>query len=280
MIQSLYHYVNAIRHPVTPIAIFCTARHDDRGKSPIHPRGTQGSMTEVSPIQRRKLSQEVFDRLIQRINAGEFPPGAYLPAERHLMETYRVGRPAVREAVQDLQRMGLVIITHGEGARILEPNAQSVLEQISETVHHILGSSQQNLSQLKEARIFFEVGMVRLAAARTTPEAIEDLRAIVANMEASVDEFATFMKHDIRFHRRIAEMTGNQIYVAVSDGLLQWLSRYHSGEVRKVGREVQTLVEHRTIVERLEARDVEGAAAAMVAHQTRAADNYRPTKNS
>ena len=236
-------------------------------------------MTEVSPIQRRKLSQEVFDRLIQRINAGEFPPGAYLPAERHLMETYQVGRPAVREALQDLQRMGLVIITHGEGARILEPNAQSVLEQISETVHHILASSHQNLSQLKEARTFFEVGMVKLAAARATPDDIADLREIVANMEASVNEFATFMKHDVQFHRRVAEMTGNPIYVAISDGLLQWLSRYHTGELRKVGREVQTLVEHRNIVDRLAAHDVEGAGVAMVVHQTRAADNYRAIKD-
>lgn len=237
-------------------------------------------MTEVSPIQRRKLSQEVFDRLIQRINAGEFPPGTYLPAERHLMETYQVGRPAVREALQDLQRMGLVIITHGEGARILEPTAQSVLDQISETVHHILASSHQNLSQLKEARTFFEVGMVKLAAARATPDDIADLRAIVANMEASVNEFATFMKHDVQFHRRVAEMTGNPIYVAISDGLLQWLSRYHTGELRKVGREVQTLVEHRNIVDRLEAHDVEGAGVAMGVHQTRAADNYRATKDN
>ena len=237
-------------------------------------------MTEVSPIQRRKLSQEVFDRLIARINAGEFPPGTYLPAERHLMATYQVGRPAVREALQDLQRIGLVIITHCEGARIVEPNAQSLLEQISETVHHILANSQQNLSQLKEARTFFEVGMVRLAAVRATTDDIQDLRVIVASMEDSVDEFATFMKHDIQFHRRIAEMTGNPIYVAVSDGLLQWLSRYHTGELRKVNREVQTLDEHRKIVDRLEAHDVEGAAVAMVVHQTRAADNYRPTKDS
>ena len=237
-------------------------------------------MPEVSPIQRRKLSQEVFDRLIARIDAGEFPPGTYLPAERHLMETYQVGRPAVREALQDLQRIGLVIITHGEGARILEPNAQSLLEQISETVHHILANSQQNLSQLKEARTFFAVGMVRLAAVRATTDDIQDLRVIVASMEDSVDEFATFMKHDIQFHRRIAEMTGNPIYVAVSDGLLQWLSRYHTGEMRKVNREVQTLDEHRKIVDRLEAHDVEGAAVAMVVHQARAADNYRPTKDS
>jgi DNA-binding GntR family transcriptional regulator len=44
-----------------------------------------------------------------------------------------------------------------------------------------------------------------------------------------------------------------------------------------MGRETRTLDEHRLIVERIAAHDVEGAAAAMLVHQTRASDLYRPT---
>ncbi|HVX83170.1 MAG TPA: GntR family transcriptional regulator, partial [Devosiaceae bacterium] len=80
-------------------------------------------MPVAAPIVRRKLSQSVFDRLIERINSGEFPRGGLLPSERQLMEEFKVGRPAIREALQDLQRMGLVVITHGEGARLVEPTA-------------------------------------------------------------------------------------------------------------------------------------------------------------
>ena len=65
-------------------------------------------------IQRRKLYQEVLDRLLERIRSGEIPPGAHLPSERELMEFYGVGRPAVREALQALERSGIVEITHGE----------------------------------------------------------------------------------------------------------------------------------------------------------------------
>ena len=54
------------------------------------------------PIQRRKISHEVMDRLLQRIRNGEWGPGDQLPSERELMETYGVGRPAIREAQQDL----------------------------------------------------------------------------------------------------------------------------------------------------------------------------------
>jgi GntR family transcriptional regulator, sialic acid-inducible nan operon repressor len=231
-------------------------------------------MADTSPIVRRKLSHDVFERLIERINAGEFPRGSLLPSERQLMETFQVGRPAIREALQDLQRMGLVVITHGEGARLVEPTAQSVLDQIAVTVHHVLASS-QNLSHLKDSRNFFEVGMARIAAARATPEDVAELNEIIARMEASTEEFQTFMKYDMAFHRRIAEITGNPIFVAVSEALLQWLSRYHVGELRKIGREARTLDEHRHIVDRIGAHDVEGAAAAMLQHQTRAADLYR-----
>ena len=55
-------------------------------------------MSEV--IQRRKLYQEVLDRLMERIRTGTILPGAQLPSERELMEEYGVGRPAVREALQ------------------------------------------------------------------------------------------------------------------------------------------------------------------------------------
>ena len=233
-------------------------------------------MPDIEPIVRRKLSQDVFDRLMQRINSGEYPRGQLLPSERQLMETFRVGRPAVREALQDLQRMGLVVITHGEGARLVEPTAQTVLDQLAITVQHVLASSQQNLAHLKDARNFFEVGMARIAAARATPEDIEALNQVIAGMEAASAEFSRFMKLDIAFHRKIAEITGNPIFVAVSEAMLQWLSHYHIGELRKVGREARTLDEHRHIVDRIAAHDVEGAAAAMLTHQTRAADLYRP----
>ena len=60
------------------------------------------------PIARRKLYQEVQDRLLHRINSGEIRPGDQLPSERELMEFYGVGRVAVREALQELARSGIV----------------------------------------------------------------------------------------------------------------------------------------------------------------------------
>lgn len=229
----------------------------------------------VIPIVRRKLSEGVVESIVERINAGEFPPDSLLPSERQLMEAYRVGRPTIREALQDLQRLGLLVITHGEGARVTLPTAQTVLEQIAVTVHQVLASSDENLAHLKESRIFFEVGMVRMAAARAGADQVADLRSIIADMEAASAEFSRFMKYDMLFHQRIAEVSGNRVFIALSQALLQWLSKYHIGILRSVGREARTLDEHKSIVDRIAAHDVDGAAAAMQVHLTRAADLYR-----
>jgi DNA-binding FadR family transcriptional regulator len=231
-------------------------------------------MNDSDPIPRRKLSSDVADRLLKRIQTGEFSAGSRLPSERALMDSFQVGRPAVREALQNLQHMGLIQITHGENARVVVPTARTILDQISGTARHILSVSPKTLDDLKDARLFFEVGMVRLAAARATEADVAQLREELERQAAAATDIDAFLRIDIAFHRTIAAISGNPIFAATSEAMLGWLLEYHVGLVRKEGREVKTLTEHRLIIDRIAAHDVEGAAAAMMAHLTRAADLY------
>ena len=81
-------------------------------------------------ITRRKLSHEVLDRLVAAIQRNEFPPGAKLPSERELMTRFGVGRPAIREAVQALNQMGLVRNAHGERSRNNQPTPDGINDRI------------------------------------------------------------------------------------------------------------------------------------------------------
>lgn len=191
------------------------------------------------------------------------------------MARFQVGRPTIREALQDLQRMGLVHIIHGEGARVLEPTAKAMIEQISGAARMLLSSSDENLEHLKEARIFFETGMVRMATARAQDEHFEAMERCIEQQSAAGGDFAGVLKADMAFHREIIMSLSNPIYTSVADAMLDWLAEYHVGLMRKVGREAQTLAEHRQILDRMRARDVDGAAAAMTMHLTRAGDLYR-----
>src|SRR3546814_17941847 len=95
-------------------------------------------MTSPTIIPRRKLSHEVLERLVERIRRGEFAPGEQLPSERELMELYGVGRPPIRKALQSLERAGIVVITHGERARIALPTVAALIDQVASGARHLL----------------------------------------------------------------------------------------------------------------------------------------------
>lgn len=233
-----------------------------------------GTGPEAAPIVRRKLSHEVLDRLLGRIRSGEFPAGSLLPSERELMRAFGVGRPAVREALQALERMGLVAIVHGEGARVLALSAESVIEQISASAMHLLSGSSDLLEHLKEARLQFEVAMARTAAQRATADQVERLRLLLEEHRASLEDPARFLATDMAFHRGIAAMSGNPIYMAVSQAMLQWLEQFHFEVVRAPGAESTTLAEHVKLFKCIAAHDAEGAARAVTAHLRRANKHY------
>ncbi|MFL5335595.1 MAG: transcriptional regulator NanR [Geminicoccaceae bacterium] len=238
-------------------------------------------MIESEPIRRRKLSHEVLDRLLARITQGELAAGDNLPSERDLMGQYGVGRPAVREAMQALERMGLIAITHGERARIIAPTARTMIDQVAHSAKHLLATSATSLEQLKEARVFFEAGMVRIAAAKASPADLDRLGLRLEEHEAAAGSAAEpaqideFLQKDMAFHREIAVISGNAIYVALSQAIFEWLAEFHTGLVRLHGAEGLTIAEHKAILARIAAADPAGAAAAMTAHLTRANELYR-----
>ena len=226
------------------------------------------------PIPRRKLYQEVMDRLLARINAGEFSPGGQLPSERELMDAYAVGRPAIREAMQQLERSGIITISHGERARIARPTAESMVEQMADAARYLLSVEPRTLEHLKEARVFLEAGLAKLAAERADAAGLALLRQrLDEHCEASLDDF---LRRDIAFHRQIAAMSGNPIFPAIVEGMLTWLGDYYHSLVRAQGVESLTLHEHQRIYDAIAAGNAAEAAQAMADHLNRASDLYRP----
>lgn len=232
------------------------------------------SLGTPAAIPRRKLADEVLERLLAMIESGQYAAGDQLPSERDLMLNFEVGRPAVREALQSLQSMGRITISHGERARIVPLTPAGMFDQIGRTARHLLSSSPQTLEQLKEARLMFEVAMVRLAAQKATDADVEKLRALIAALEKARKQGGEFLTADMAFHQTIAAVSGNPIFAAVSSAMLGWLADFHSELVRWQGAEDVTVNEHRAICERIAARDEEGAAKAMTDHLTRAGELY------
>lgn len=227
------------------------------------------------PIERRKLSGQVEDLLLAQLKSGDLNPGDLLPSERELMSLYGVGRPAVREAMQSLERMGLIEIRHGERPRVAKPSFDRALAQLGETMRHLLVHSADSLEHLKEARLTFECDMARIAASRATPEGIARLQELLEGIRAAPPQSETFLELDGRFHHEIAQMSGNPIFAGISVALFAWLARFHVSLVKAPGKEHLTIVEHAAILDAIAAHDPARAAREMADHLSRANALYR-----
>ena len=234
----------------------------------------QDAFSAADPIVRRKLSDEVFDRLKAMIVSGECGPGGSLPSERELMARFGTGRPVIREAMQALANLGLVTISHGERAKVRQLTAESAMRQLDPIAQMLLSTSPESLEHLKEARSFFERGMVRRAAEQATAEDVADLRAIHARQTAAAGDAVAFIHADMNFHTRVARITGNPIFVAVSEMMLGWLQQYHAHMLIWQGHGDQTLAEHAELIERIAAHDPDGAEQALTRHLARSNHLY------
>ncbi len=229
-------------------------------------------------IAKRKLSDEVFERLKRLIVEGEMKPGALMPSERELMVRFGVGRPAIREAMQQMASMGLVEINHGERARVLELTPHSLMRQVDQSARIMLSLSSDSLEHLKSARIFFERGMAREAALKATDRDLQSLRLTLDEQRKAIGDAQRFMTADMRFHTQIASISHNPIFTAVSEAMLGWLKVYHSELLIWSGKEKYTLAEHEEIISHLAANDPDAAEAAMVKHLERSRALYKSSQ--
>ncbi len=230
---------------------------------------------DTTPIIRRKLADEVRDRLLIMIRGGEFHPGDQLPSERTLMERFGVGRPAVREALQSLGTAGLIEINHGERARIAIPDTASMFDRIGQTMLHLLQTSPKTLEDLKDARVLFEAGMTKLAANNATAEDIENLETLIEKQQSAIANSAEFVSFDMAFHTAIASISRNSVCKMLSEAMLDWLFHFRRDLLRIPGSEIITMAEHRRIVKAIAAHDVEEAEKAMTDHLNRSDQRYR-----
>jgi GntR family transcriptional repressor for pyruvate dehydrogenase complex len=72
-----------------------------------------------TPMSRRRLSDELVERILASIAAGELCPGDRLPTIVETARSFGVGASTVREALMRLEAKGVVEIRHGAGVFVV-----------------------------------------------------------------------------------------------------------------------------------------------------------------
>jgi GntR family transcriptional regulator, transcriptional repressor for pyruvate dehydrogenase complex len=196
------------------------------------------------------------------IERGELRPGDRLPAERELAVQLGVSRPSVRAGLRSLSAIGVLQTRHGAGTFITDgpPSLGSEPLSFLAALHGF------TRDEMFEARRALEVGVAALAAERANDEQIATIADEVTGMFASLDDPQAFLIHDIRFHRSVAEASGNPILAS----LVEMVSALFYDQRRRTAQHARDLKEsahlHRAIYHAIRAHDPKRASAAMSEH--------------
>lgn len=222
-------------------------------------------ITIKRPVERKKLSETVEEELELMIRQGEIAEGDALPSERDLMAAFGVGRPSIRDALSALARKGLVKISSGERTRVSRPSPDNIISELSGMSKDFLAQP-NGLQYFDQLRKFFESSLVRNAAEFATEEQIQELEKALDLNAKSVKNNSQFKKTDIYFHRVIASIPGNPIFLAIHQALVDWV--IDARPVNNNSEEINTksYQGHVAIFNSIKNHDIEGADKALTQH--------------
>jgi DNA-binding GntR family transcriptional regulator len=155
----------------------------------------------LKPLKTASLSTQVFETLRDAIFAGRLKAGDPL-RELHLARELNVSQATVREALVQLEQVGLVVRTPNIGT-------------------HVTNLSPQELTERLELRMLLEEVAANQAAPTMTEEHFAELGRRLRALGDAIARNAYFeeAQADLHFHRYIWERSGNRMLYRTLDQL-------------------------------------------------------------
>ncbi len=209
-------------------------------------------MTRQAAISRSVLSDQVKDRILQAILDGRYPPGARI-VETRVARELGTSQAPVREALRDLEALGVVETTAFRGARVRRPTTAELLEAF------VIRSELESLA-------------AQLAIPGITDDDLAKLAGYVAEMQRSADSGDAHAEAtaDAAFHARIVELAGNATLLRVWRTLEPFSRTYITIEAPGADRR-RIADQHAPVLDALRRRDPELAVAVLHRHFDEAA---------
>jgi GntR family transcriptional regulator, transcriptional repressor for pyruvate dehydrogenase complex len=209
-----------------------------------------------------QLAMQVVNHIRAKIKDGTLQPGDKIPPEREFARMLKISRASLRTGIGYMAAMGVMNVRHGVGTFIAEGPAE-----IGKSSLGLLGALHGFQSwQMFEARMLLESSLAALAAERGQNEHFAALAEEVAEMYATIEDPAEYLIHDVRFHRTIAQASGNPILAALMETVTASLYDERRKEVER-SRDLKESAEmHREIYRAIRARDAAEARKVMERH--------------
>lgn len=196
-------------------------------------------------------TQSLIDEIYRRIDLGRLNPGDAID-EQELVDTFNISRTPVREALLQLEAIGLIRRLPRKGATLFRPTLEEFLAILE--IHSKL-----------------EGQAAGLAARRLSTTGAADLEAAVAACETHARHKGNsdpdgYYQLNLRFHETVAVAAGNGFLTELVKTNARKLLAYYRARYQFAGVIAASAAEHRQIARLITDRDSAGAEALMARH--------------
>ena len=188
---------------------------------------------------------DAYSLILEAIDTGIYRPGDRL-VENELADRFGVSRTPIREALQRLETQSL-----------LARDGRSLI---------VASLDHNQMAELYVVRGELEGLAARLAARHATTEEIRLLREMVEADNALRDNPVALARANRRFHKQIHLASHNRFLVQQLDLVHRSMALMATTSLAAAGRGAIAQREHDRIVAAIEARDEDGADAALRDH--------------
>jgi len=225
-------------------------------------------MTE--PIRPAKLADTIAERLEQLILEGSLRSGERLLPERELAQRFEVSRPTLREALDKMERKGLLTSDRGGATRV----APLLGERFTSPLAAAMANRPETTFDYLEFRAIVEGQAAAAAAIRATDVDRELISRSFVKMEAAHghEDSAEEAEADADFHHSIYEAAHNLVMLHIMRSLSDMLRNevfYNRAKLyQRKGVRQLLLDQHRQIHDAVMAGDALAARTASESHLT------------
>jgi len=195
--------------------------------------------------------EQTIDAVRAAVDDGRMRPGVKYSVYQ-VAEALGISRTPVRDALLQLEQVGLIRFERRQGFRILLPEPREIAEIFS-------------------IRLRLEVPGVRHAAARRTPEQVDLLRAQIESMReaAEAGDKAEFARRDQRLHDLVLDAAGHHRARSIIASLRETTRLLGASTFERTRPLRDIAAEHVPIVDAIAAGDVTAAETVMRTHLVR-----------
>ncbi len=205
------------------------------------------------PVERKSLSDAVFEQLRDQIVSGEMEPGSALPSERVLCEMLDVNRGAVREALKRLDQARLISIQHGGATRVLDFRETAGTDLLAELLMRSNGEVDFEVARsMMELRTALGSDIARRCAT-SDPSVAVGLRQIIAQMRSLKRDVEALQRLDMAFWQAVVLGSENIAYQLAFNSIRDVHERFGAVMSQIMNDELRDIDAHERIANAIEA---------------------------